>query len=87
MSARELGWPTLAALLLALAVAILAVTSSDPAFAFYKFWWLPAFGIAFTILACWRSRRPWLLLLLLAFLVPLLPLAGLLAACAMGDCI
>ncbi len=56
MTLRELGWPALAALLLALAVAILAATSSNLALTFYKFWWLSALGAAITMVAAWRSR-------------------------------
>ena len=87
MTLREVGLPTLTALLIALAVAVIAVTSDDLTFAFYRLWWLPALGIAVTLFAAWRSRRPWLLLLLLVLLAPLVPLLALLTACAFGNCL
>ncbi len=89
MTMRELGWPTLTALLAALAMAVVAATSpeGDLTFTFYKIWWLPVLGLAVTIFAVWRSRRWWLLSLLLVFLAPLVPLLALLTSCAFGDCI
>ena len=50
MTVRELGWPAIAALLLALATVIIAVTSSNLAFAFYHWWWVPALGAAVDLL-------------------------------------
>ena len=87
MTIRELGWPTIIALLLALATAIVAVSSDSLAMAMYRWWWLPVAGIAATILAAWRDRRPWVLLLLVTFLVPAIPILALLAACATGNCL
>ena len=87
MTLREVGWPTLIALLLALAVAAVAVTASDLTFTFYRFWWLPTLGIILTVFAAWRNHRPWLLLLAPVFLAPLVPLLALLTACAFGNCI
>ena len=87
MTIRELGLPTLAALLLALGVVVVAAASDDLAFTFYRFWWLPVFGMAVTLFAAWRTRRPWLLLLLLVLIAPLVPILALLAVCATGDCL
>jgi len=87
MRLREVSWPTIAALLAALAVATATLSSPDRAFTFYHLWWLPTLGAGLTIFAAWRSHRPRSLLLLLVFLAPLLPLLGLLTACAMGDCL
>ena len=87
MTIRELGLPTLVALLLALGVVVVTAASDDLTFTFYRFWWLPVLGVAVTLFAAWRTRRPWLLLLLLVFVAPLVPILALLAACAMGDCL
>jgi len=87
MTVREPGWPTIAALLLALATAILAVSSENLALAMYQWWWLPAAGVAATIFAAWRDRCPRVLLLLVAFAVPAIPILALLAACTTGNCL
>ena len=87
MTVRELGWPTSVALLLALATAIVAVSSDDLSMAMYQRWWLAPAGVAATIFAAWRDRRPWILLLLVAFAVPAIPILALLAACATGNCL
>ena len=86
MSLRELGWPTLAALVLALICAVIAVGYDAPEGG-YHFWPLVTGSLLVLGYAAWTTRRWWLLLLIPVMLSPMASLLLLAVACFMGNCI
>lgn len=86
MNIKELGWPTLLALLLAFACALVAAFAPDPMFG-AKLWPLSLAAVIALTVAVWTTRR-WLLLLLLPFIVwPVWIVVLIVFSCSvLGDC-
>ena len=86
MSLRELGWPTLVVLFLALACLMLSLFSGSVLGAF-EYWPLSAFGVALLIYEVIRKRRWWLLAVLPFMAAPVFIMSMLLLACLGGNCL
>ena len=86
MTLKQLGWPTIATLALALACALIAVLAPDSMVA-AMFWPVPLAAFLALLVALWTTRR-WALLLLLPFIIwPLWLILVLSISCfGFGDC-
>ena len=86
MTIKELGWPTLLALLLSLACALVGALAPDPLVGL-RIWPPPLAAFIALIAAVWTTRR-WFLLLLLPFIIwaVLVPVLVVVACFGFGDC-